>query len=147
MTRTLLDKALLLTHPKSQDLLSSLPDRTDLTGIKVGIVVKGMNMPGIGLRIHKTAIHAISLFTSLSATAEDVSVPLSQRGHGNLDPGSKSGNSHSKMKPQKWDRAYVSTKNIFLNRHYAETAFPSILSKATGLSQDTRRIRRGPSEI
>ncbi|KAL4869549.1 hypothetical protein BDV12DRAFT_208382 [Aspergillus spectabilis] len=179
MTRSLLDNALLLQAtagndniddrsfaapppsliPKYHSLLSSLPNPKNLTGVRIGIITEGMDMPGIDPRIQKCVSHAISLFTSLGATVAEVSVPFHTKGAAIWTPISKSGNFHSRMNrafgrrghaltdlnhlfhpltQEKWDRAYVSTKNIFLNGRYAETAFPSILSKATNLS---RRLR------
>ncbi|KAL4984739.1 amidase signature domain-containing protein [Aspergillus falconensis] len=145
--------------PKYHSILTSLPNPKSLLGVKIGVLSEGMNMPGIDPRVHKTVSKAISLFTELGATVSNVSVPFHSKGAAIWTPISKSGNFHSRMNrafgrrghaltdlntrfhpltQEKWDRAYVSTKNIYLNGAYAETQFPGILSKATNLS---RRLR------
>ncbi|KAL3479672.1 amidase signature domain-containing protein [Aspergillus californicus] len=179
MTRTLLDNALLLQAtagndniddrsfaapppsqiPKYHALLSSLPDPTDLTGIRIGVLEEGMTMPGIDPRILTTLNIAISRFVALGATIIPISIPFHKKGAAIWTPISKSGNFHSRMNrafgrrghaltelntlfnpltQEKWDAAYVSTKNIYLNGAYAESAFPGILSKATNLSRKLR---------
>ncbi|KAL4930363.1 putative amidase [Aspergillus undulatus] len=179
MTRTLLDNALLLQAtagnnniddrsfaapppsqiPQYHGILTSRPTPKDLTGVKIGIIREGLNMPGIDPRIRTCVTHAINLFTELGATVHPVSIPMHSKGAAIWTPISKSGNFHSRMNrafgrrghaltdlnslfhpltQEKWDKAYVSTKNIYLNGAYAETTFPGILSKATNLS---RRLR------
>ncbi|KAL4919037.1 amidase signature domain-containing protein [Aspergillus aurantiobrunneus] len=179
MTRTLLDNALLLqasagndniddrsfaapspSHlPQYHTLLTSLPNPTSLSGVKIGVIFEAMNMPSIDPRIKQCLIKAISSFTTLGATVTEVRIPFHVHGAAIWTPISKSGNFHSRMNrafgrrghalselntlfhpltQEKWDAAYVSTKNIYLNGAYAETAFPGVLSKATNLS---RRLR------
>ncbi|KAL4816089.1 amidase signature domain-containing protein [Aspergillus spinulosporus] len=145
--------------PKYYSILTSLPNPKSLSGVRIGVISEGMSMPGIDPRVHKTVSKAISLFTELGATVSDVSVPFHSKGAAIWTPISKSGNFHSRMNrafgrrghaltdlntlfhpltQEKWDRAYTSTKNIYLNGAYAETQFPGILSKAMNLS---RRLR------
>ncbi|KAL2829400.1 amidase signature domain-containing protein [Aspergillus cavernicola] len=145
--------------PKYHSLLTTLPTPKDLTGTRIGILTEGMNMPGIDPRIKTCLTHAITRFTDLGASVTEISIPFHTKGAAIWTPISKSGNFHSRMNrafgrrghaltelntlfhpltQEKWDNAYVSTKNIYLNGAYAETAFPGILSKATNLS---RRLR------
>ncbi|KAL4907721.1 hypothetical protein BDW74DRAFT_175501 [Aspergillus multicolor] len=145
--------------PAYHDILTSLPNPKSLAGMKIGVITEGMNMTGIDPRVLQTIKHAISLFSTLGATVSQVSVPMHSKGAAIWTPISKSGNFHSRMNrafgrrghaltelntlfhpltQEKWDKAYVSTRNIYLNGAYAETQFPGILSKATNLS---RRLR------
>ncbi|RDW87091.1 uncharacterized protein DSM5745_03733 [Aspergillus mulundensis] len=145
--------------PAYHDLLLSLPNPRSLTGVKIGIITEGMTMPGIDPRVLKTITHAISLFSTLGADISHVSIPMHTKGAAIWTPISKSGNFHSRMNrafgrrghaltdlntlfhpltQEKWDKAYVSTKNIYLNGAYAESHFPGILSKATNLSRKLR---------
>ncbi|KAL4948137.1 amidase signature domain-containing protein [Aspergillus filifer] len=145
--------------PQYHSILTSIKDPKNLTGVKIGIIREGMTMHGIDPRVHATVSRAIELFKSLGAEDSEVSVPMHSKGAAIWTPISKSGNFHSRMNrafgrrghaltdlntmfnpltQQKWDNAYVSTKNIFLNGAYAETAFPGILSKATNLSRQLR---------
>ncbi|KAL4805339.1 amidase signature domain-containing protein [Aspergillus unguis] len=145
--------------PKYHTILTSLSDPKSLTGMKIGILKEGMAMPGIDPRVLKTLAHAISIFETLGATTTDVSAPLHSKGTAIWTPISKAGNFHSRMNrafgrrghaltelntlfhpltQQKWENAYLSTKNIYLNGAYADSAFPGILSKATNLSRQLR---------
>ncbi|KAL4976292.1 amidase signature domain-containing protein [Aspergillus desertorum] len=99
MTRTLLDNALLLQAtagndniddrsfaaplpsriPKYYRILTSLPNPRSLSGVRIGVISEGMNMPGIDPRVLKTVSEAISLFAQLGATVSNVSAYVSSK--------------------------------------------------------------------
>jgi amidase len=178
MTRTLLDNALLLqaiagsdniddrctgpspsSIPKYHTNLTSLPDPTNLSGIKIGILSESLTMPGIDPRILSLFNSSVKKFSSLGATVQEVSVPFHVHGSTVWTGVSKasgylnrSGHAHGRrglaltdlasklhpMKQENWEKAYPSTKNIYLNGVYAQEHFPGLIGKATNLSRKLR---------
>ncbi|KAL2874838.1 hypothetical protein SGCOL_009957 [Colletotrichum sp. CLE4] len=179
MTRTLLDNALMLQAiagndniddrsfaapspdnvPRYYDNLTKLANPKDLSGVKIGILVEGMNQPSVEPRVKACVEAAIEDFRNLGATVEEVSIPFHSKGAAVWTAVSKSGGYLAKrnlafgrrghimtdltekfqnLTQEQWDNAYISSKNIYLNGIYAQAAFPGLLGKATNLSRKLR---------
>ncbi|KAF5502898.1 Amidase [Colletotrichum fructicola] len=179
MTRTLLDNALMLQAiagndniddrsfaapspdkvPNYYDNLVALQNPADLSGVKVGVLVEGMNQPSVEPRVKACVEAAIQGLRDLGATVEEVSVPFHSQGAAVWTAISKAGGYLAKrnlnfgrrghvmtdltekfqnLTQEQWDNAYVSSKNIYLNGVYAQKAFPGLLGKATNLSRKLR---------
>lgn len=179
MTRTLLDNALMLQAiagndniddrsfaapsgenvPKYYDILKGLENPKDLSGVRVGVLVEGMNQPSVEPRIKASVEAAIQGLRDLGAVVEDVSVPFHSQGAAIWTAISKTGGYLAKrnlgfgrrgyamndlaakfedLTQEQWDEGYVSSKNIYLNGLYAQKHVPGLLGKATNLS---RRLR------
>ncbi|OIW23403.1 amidase [Coniochaeta ligniaria NRRL 30616] len=179
MTRTLLDNALMLqviagndniddrsfaapapqNVPRYYEDLKSLENPTDLSGIRVGILLEAMNQGSVEPRVKAAVESAIQGFRDLGATVEEVSVPFhsmgasvwtaiskpggylakrnlafGRRGHAMLDLNAK----FDTLTQDQWDAGYVSSKNIYLNGLYAQEHMPGLLGKATNLSRKLR---------
>lgn len=175
MTKTLLDNALLLQAiagtdgiddrsfgsplpkdiPKYHDLLTSLENPKDLSGVKIGIITESLSMPGMDPRVRESFLKSVARFKELGAVIEEVSIPMHTHGATIWTGISKAGGAAAKMgmafgrrgfqlndlseklwpmTQEKWDAAYPSTKNIYLNGLYARSTFPSLLGQATNLS-------------
>ncbi|UQC90152.1 amidase [Colletotrichum lupini] len=179
MTRTLLDNALMLqviagndniddrsfaapnpdNVPKYYDNLTKLETPKDLSGVKIGILIEGMNQPSVEPRVKACVEAAIQGFKNLGATVDEISIPFHSKGAAVWTAISKSGGYLAKrnlafgrrghimtdladkfqdLTQKQWDNAYVSSKNIYLNGVYAQAAFPGLLGKATNLSRKLR---------
>lgn len=179
MTRTLLDNALMLqvvagndniddrsfaapspaNTPKYHEKLLALGTPSDLTGVRIGVLVEAMNQPSIEPRIKASVEAAIQGFRELGATVEEVSIPLHSQGAAIWTAISKAGGYYAKrnlnfgrrghvmtdlnakfdtLTQEQWDSAYVSSRNIYLNGLYAQQQYPGLLGKATNLSRKLR---------
>lgn len=181
MTKSVLDNALLLQAvagsdsiddrsfaaglpdklPKYYDILKSLPNPQDLTGIKVGIIEESLTLSVLDPRVKACFNTAVSRLRQLGATVSSISIPIhnkgpliwtgvskiggyltkingynGRRGHAMHELNSLFSEAHKS--PPQWDKAYVATKNIYLNGAYAEKEFPSLHGKATNLSRQLR---------
>lgn len=96
MTRTLLDNALLLQAiagtdgiddrsfgspmpkdiPKYHENIKAIPNPTDLSGIRIGILEESLTMPALDARVKKCFMDAAARFKELGAVVETVSVPI-----------------------------------------------------------------------
>jgi amidase len=179
MTRTLLDNALMLQViagndniddrsfaaplpkdvPKYYDNLMALDKPTNLTGMRIGILLEAMNQPSVEPRVKASVEAAIEGFRALGATVEGVSVPLHKNGAAIWTAISKSGGYLAKrnlnfgrrghvmmdltakfqqLTQEQWENGYVSSINIYLNGLYAQKHVPGLLGKATNLSRQLR---------
>ncbi|CAN8105873.1 unnamed protein product [Discula destructiva] len=179
MTRTLLDNALLLQCvagnddmddrsfaapvpekvPKYYEMLKSLPDPSNLSGVKVGVITESMGQASVEPRVRACVQAAIDGLQSLGATVEQVSIPIHSQGAAIWTAISKPGGYLAKrnlafgrrshvmtdlnaefqhVSEEMWDACYVSSKNIYLNGAYTQKNFPELLRKATNLSRKLR---------
>ncbi|KAL5120244.1 hypothetical protein ACEQ8H_001802 [Pleosporales sp. CAS-2024a] len=178
MTRTVLDNALFLEviagndniddrsfaapHPSNiptYSAIASLPEDQPLKGKRFAVITESLSMPALDPRVVKTFRAAVSRYTELGATIEEVSIPIHSKGAAIWTGVSKVGGFLAKtcsafgrrghqmvrlnslmhpMGQQNWEQAYASTKNIYLNGVYAVDKFPHLLAKATNLSRQLR---------
>ncbi|KAF2729602.1 amidase [Polyplosphaeria fusca] len=145
--------------PHYRQNLLALASPRDLSSIRIGIITESLAGGVLDPRVKTTFLAAASGLRSLGATVEQVSIPMHKKGPAIWTGVSKIGGYLNKtsgafgrrghqmwdlnslmhpLKQDNWDNAYVSTKNIYFNGKYAETAFPFLLAKATNLS---RRLR------
>ncbi|KAK4919425.1 hypothetical protein LTR49_012959 [Elasticomyces elasticus] len=147
--------------PRYYDILRSVNDPKHLSGMKIGIITESLDVPVLDPRVKDCFLAAAEGFRRLGATVEEVSIPMHKKGSIIWTGVSKVGGYLTKMHPgagrrghmmhdlndlfaealhdeAKWDKAYVATKNIYLNGAYAVKQYPSLLGKATNLS---RRLR------
>ncbi|KAK5018093.1 hypothetical protein LTR16_001816 [Cryomyces antarcticus] len=145
--------------PKYNKTLANLSRPKDLSGTKIGIISEALAIPVMDPRVKATFLHAAEQLKVLGATVSEISIPFhlkgpmvwtglsktaeyvtktsgapGRRGHAMLE---LSGLIHD-MKQENWDKAYVSTKNIYLNGAYAAKNFPHLLAKCTNLSRQLR---------
>jgi len=176
MTRTVKDNALMLeaiagndniddrsfaapypsTLPKYSHILASLPDPSDLSGLRIGIIEQSLSGAVLDPRVLETFLRSAYHFRSLGATVDEVSIPFHKKGPAIWTGISKIGGYLSKtsgafgrrghqmvelnklfhpMQQSNWDNGYVSTKNVYLNGVYAGEHFPHLLAKTTNLSR------------
>lgn len=147
--------------PKYYDNLKALSTPRDLTGIKIGIIEESLTLSVLDPRVKACFETAVSHFRSLGATVSSTSIPLHSKGPLIWTGVSKPGGYFTKLDgytgrrghamhelqslfsqalktPERWDKAYVATKNIYLNGAYAEKEFPALHAKATNLSRKLR---------
>ncbi|TKA77383.1 hypothetical protein B0A55_03219 [Friedmanniomyces simplex] len=147
--------------PKYYDILQTVNEPKRLSGIKIGIITESLQVPVLDPRVKDCFLAAAEGFRKLGATVEEVSIPIHKKGSTIWTGVSKTGGYLTKLHggagrrghvmhelnslfiealhdPAKWDKAYVATKNIYLNGAYAEERYPALLAKATNLS---RRLR------
>ncbi|RFU30447.1 hypothetical protein B7463_g5915, partial [Scytalidium lignicola] len=139
--------------------LLAISNPTDLTGVKIGIITESLDMPGMDPRVLATFLASAEKFKALGATVEQVSIPMHKHGASIWTGISKAGGAASKMgmafgrrghilndlhsqlvplTQESWDKAYPSTKNIYINGIYARSHFPCLLGHATNLSLKLR---------
>ncbi|KAK0939909.1 hypothetical protein LTR29_008511 [Friedmanniomyces endolithicus] len=147
--------------PKYYNILQALDEPKRLSGIKIGIITESLEVPVLDPRIKDCFLHAAEGFRKLGATVEEVSIPIHKNGSTIWTGVSKTGGYLTKLHggagrrgyvmhelnslftealhdPGKWDKAYVATKNIYINGAYAEERYPALLAKATNLSRKLR---------
>ncbi|KAK0836789.1 hypothetical protein LTS02_012270 [Friedmanniomyces endolithicus] len=147
--------------PKYHDLLQVLDEPKRLSGIKIGIITESLEVPVLDPRVRDCFSNAAEGFRKLGATVEEVSIPIHKKGSTIWTGVSKTGGYLTKLHggagrrghvmhelnslfaealndPAKWDKAYVATKNIYINGAYAEERYPALLAKATNLSRKLR---------
>ena len=164
-TNNIHDRSFAAPHPdnipKYHDILLRVPEPKRLDGIKIGIIRKSLEISVLNPRVKSCFLSAAEAFRKLGAEVEEISVPLHAKGSTIWTSGSKVGGYLTKMHPeagrrghmmnglnslftealhdeQKWEKAYVATKNIYLNGAYASQQYPSLLAKATNLSRKLR---------
>lgn len=147
--------------PKYHDILKSINQPKGLSGVRIGIVTESLDVPVLDPRVKECFLAAAEGFRKLGATVEEVSIPIHKQGSTIWTGVSKVGGYLTKLygnagrrghtmhdlnglfldalrDQEKWDKAYVATKNIYLNGAYAEKAYPALLAKATNLSRKLR---------
>ncbi|KAK0254304.1 hypothetical protein B0A54_04437 [Friedmanniomyces endolithicus] len=147
--------------PKYYNILQALDEPKRLSGIKIGIITESLEVPVLDPRIKDCFLHAAEGFRKLGATVEEISIPIHKKGSIIWTGVSKTGGYLTKLHggagrrghvmhelnslftealhdPGKWDKAYVATKNIYINGAYAEERYPALLAKATNLSRKLR---------
>lgn len=143
------------------DALKTLSAPKDLTGIKIGIIKESLELPVLDPRVKECLMNAAESFRALGATVSEVAIAIHKLGPAIWTPVSKVGGYLNKMsgyngrrghqmhelnslffdaihKQENWDKAYVATKNIYLNGAYAMEKHPSLYAKATNLSRKLR---------
>lgn len=149
------------SSPKYYDILRSINDPKGLSGVKIGVIKESLEFPVLDSRVKDCFHAAVEGFRKLGATVEEVSIPLHAKGstiwtavskvggyltkvHGNTG---RRGHAMHELNSlflealhtqEKWDKAYVSSKNIYLNGAYASAQYPALLAKATNLSRQLR---------
>lgn len=147
--------------PKYCDLLSSLRNGDSLFGLRIGIITESLQMPVLDPRVKDCFLSAADGFRKLGATVSETSIPIHSKGSNIWTAVSKVGGYLTKMngyngrrghamhelnglflealhKQESWEKAYVASKNIYLNGAYAEKQFPALQAKATNLSRKLR---------
>lgn len=147
--------------PKYYDTLQTLNQPKNLHGMKIGILKESLEVSVLDPRVRECFDKAVAGFRETGAEVEEVSVPLHQKASTVWTGVSKIGGYLTKMHgapgrrghvmhdlnglmlealhtEEKWDKAYVATKNIYLNGAYAEDKYPTLLAKATNLSRQLR---------
>ncbi|KAK5111750.1 hypothetical protein LTR62_004670 [Meristemomyces frigidus] len=146
---------------KYHEILKSISGPQRLDNFKVGIIKESLEMAVLDPRVKECFLSAAEGFRKLGATVEETSIPLHKTGSTIWTGVSKAGGYLTKTHgaagrrthnmsdlnglflealkdDQKWEKAYVATKNIYLNGAYAEKRYPALLSKATNLSRKLR---------
>ncbi|KAK3112615.1 hypothetical protein LTR53_010923 [Teratosphaeriaceae sp. CCFEE 6253] len=147
--------------PKYYDVLQSAIEPRDLKGVRMGIINESLQMAVLDPRVKACFLSAAEGLRKLGAEVEEVSVPIHAKGSVIWTGVSKVGGYLTKMHPgasrrghmmndlndlftsalhdeEKWNAAYVATKNIYLNGAYATKQYPGLLGKATNLSRKLR---------
>ncbi|KAK4504682.1 hypothetical protein PRZ48_002643 [Zasmidium cellare] len=147
--------------PKYFDSLNALQNADSLSGLKIGIISESLDIPVLDARVKECFLSAAEGFRKLGATVTEVSIPMHTKGSNIWTGVSKVGGYLTKMngyngrrghamhelnnlfldairKQENWDKAYVASKNIYLNGAYAEKQYPSLQGKATNLSRKLR---------
>lgn len=147
--------------PKYHDILQTLNNPKGLSGMKIGIIKESLELPVLDPRVKECFLSAAEGFRKLGATVEDITIPIHKKGSTIWTGVSKVGGYLTKMHgntgrrghmmhelnslfleglqtQEKWDKAYVATKNVYLNGAYAESRYPALLAKATNLSRQLR---------
>lgn len=147
--------------PKYFDTLKGLSSPKDLSGLKIGVIKESLEGSVLDHRVRQCFMDAADGLRKLGATVEEVSIPIHKKGSNIWTGVSKVGGYLGKMhgapgrrghvmndlnglllealhKQENWDKAYVATKNIYLNGAYAEQRYPALLGKATNLSRQLR---------
>ncbi|KAK3111882.1 hypothetical protein LTR53_012416 [Teratosphaeriaceae sp. CCFEE 6253] len=146
--------------PKYYDILQSATEPKGL-GVRIGVIAESLQMALLDPRVKACFLSAAEGFRALGAEVEEVSIPIHARGPVIWTSVSKVGGYLTKMHPgagrrghmmndlnalfvsalhdkEKWEKAYVATKNIYLNGAYATKQYPGLLGKATNLSRKLR---------
>ncbi|EMC96140.1 hypothetical protein BAUCODRAFT_23979 [Baudoinia panamericana UAMH 10762] len=147
--------------PKYFDMLTTQDKPQDLSGVKIGIIVESLQVAVLDPRVKELFLQAANGFEKLGATVQEVSIPIHSKGPNIWTGVSKVGGYLTKMygapgrrghtmydlnslflealrSPSQWDKAYVATKNIYLNGAYAAQHYPELLARATNLSRKLR---------
>lgn len=147
--------------PKYFDSLNALQNADSLSGLKIGIISESLDIPILDPRVKQCFLSAAEGLRKLGATVSDVSIPMHKKGSNIWTGVSKVGGYLTKMngyngrrghamhelnslfldaigKKENWDKAYVASKNIYLNGAYALQRYPSLQAKATNLSRKLR---------
>lgn len=147
--------------PRYFHSLKTLSNPKDLTGIKIGVIEESISISVLDPRVKDCFNTAVERYRKLGATVSSVSIPIHSKGTAIWTGVSKVGGYLTKMNgyngrrghamhelnslfakalqsPDQWDKAYVATKNIYINGAYADKQFPSLQAKATNLSRQLR---------
>ena len=147
--------------PKYFHILKTVNSPSRLSGKKLAIISESLESSILDPRVKACFLTAVDGFRKAGAIVEGVSIPLHTKGPLIWTGVSKVGGYLTKMHgstgrrghmmhelnslflealhtPENWDKAYVATKNIYLNGAYAEARYPALLAKATNLSRQLR---------
>ena len=147
--------------PRYHDSLKKLDRPQDLSGMKIGIIKESLEIAVLDPRIKECFLAAIEGLRKAGATVTEISVPIHKKGSaiwtgiskvgGYLAkmygaPGRRTHNMHELHSlfvdavhtQENWDKAYVATKNIYINGVWAEQKYTALLGKATNLSRGMR---------
>lgn len=147
--------------PRYFDNLKALSSPQDLTGIRIGVIEESTSMSVLDPRVKNCFDAAVQRYSELGANVSSVSIPIHSKGTAIWTGVSKVGGYLTKMNgyngrrghgmhelnslfaralqsPDQWDKAYVATKNIYINGAYAAEQFPALQAKATNLSRQLR---------
>ena len=147
--------------PRYYEMLKTINQPRNLYGIKIGIITESLEVPVLDPRVRQVFDYAVAGLRKAGAEVSEVSIPLHRKGSTIWTGVSKIGGYLTKMhgapsrrghimtdlnglmldalhSEQQWDKAYVATKNIYLNGAYAESRYPTLLAKATNLSRQLR---------
>ncbi|KXT05458.1 hypothetical protein AC578_11095 [Pseudocercospora eumusae] len=141
--------------------LKSLAGPKDLSEINIGIITESLELSVLDPRVKQCFLDAVERFRALGANVHEVSIPIHKLGPAIWTPVSKVGGYLTKIngyngrrghqmhelnslflgairKQESWDKAYVATKNIYLNGQHAVSKYPDLYAKATNLSRKLR---------
>lgn len=147
--------------PKYYDNLCHAANARDLSDVKIGIISESLDIPVLDPRVKTCFLAAAEGLRELGANVSEVSIPIhrdgskiwtgvskvggyltrmhgaaGRRGHNMIELNSLL---HESLRDRdRWDKAYVATKNIYLNGAYAEKEYPGLLGKAANLSRKLR---------
>lgn len=147
--------------PKYHTTLQKLDNANLLNGMKIGIIKESLTIPVLDPRVKQCFLNAVSGLETAGATVSEISIPIHTQGSAIWTGVSKVGGYLTKMTgytgrrghimhnlnalfsaalqdQEKWDKAYVASKNIYLNGAYAEKMYPALQAKATNLSRKMR---------
>ena len=147
--------------PQYHTTLSTLSDPNSLKGLEIGIIAESLTIPVLDTRVKDCFLRAVAGLTKAGATVSEVSIPIHNQGSSIWTGVSKVGGYLTKatgytgrrghimhdlnallstalQDEAKWDKAYVATKNIYLNGAYAEKMYPALQAKATNFSRKLR---------
>lgn len=147
--------------PKYYDILRTVNDPKGLSGVKIGVIKESLEVSVLDPRVKDCFLAAAEGFRNLGVTVDEVSIPIHKKGSTIWTGVSKVGGYLTKVHgstgrrghmmhelntlfteslhtQEKWDKAYVATKNVYLNGAYAEARYPALLAKATNLSRQMR---------
>jgi amidase len=147
--------------PNYYSSLQALSSPQDLSGVKIGIIEESLSLSVLDPRVEHCFNTAVESYRELGATVSSISIPIHSKGPAIWAGVSKVGGYLTKMngyngrrghamyelnslfakalhEPAQWDKAYVATKNIYINGAYAEKEFPTLQAKATNLSRQLR---------
>lgn len=147
--------------PRYYDILRSVNEPKGLHGTRIGLIKESLEVAVLDPRVKECFLSAVEGFRRAGATVDEVSIPMHKKGSTIWTGVSKMGGFLTKMygapgrrgyamgdlngllldalhDEAKWDKAYVATKNIYLNGAYAEKQHPGLLAKATNLSRQLR---------
>ena len=147
--------------PQYHGILKSLGSPQGLSEVRIGIIKESLEIKVLDPRVKECFTNAVEGFRKAGATIAEVSIPIHTKGSsiwtgiskvgGYLTkmygaPGRRGHNMHELNSlfqeavhtQDDWDKAYVASKNIYLNGVWAEQRYPALLGKTTNLS---RRMR------
>ena len=147
--------------PQYHTILSSLEQPQDLSGLKVGIIKESLEVAVLDPRVKKLFLTAVDGLKKAGADISEVSIPIHKKGSAIWTGVSKVGGYLTKMygapghrghtmhelndlfleavhTQDRWDKAYVASKNVYLNGVWAEQRYPQLLAKSTNLSRQMR---------
>ncbi|CAK3975267.1 amidase signature enzyme [Lecanosticta acicola] len=147
--------------PKYHDSLQTHDGAKSLEGTKIGIIKESLSTPVLDPRVKQCFLNAVSGLEKAGATVDEVSIPIHTQGLNIWTGVSKVGGYLTKVTgytgrrgyimhdlntlfsaalqdQDRWDKAYVASKNIYLNGAYAEKMYPALQAKATNLSRKLR---------